>query len=63
MKQPRSSAHRPLERRRDWAFSILGVIVFGIVGYLVQGTLLSVPLIVSLGTFIVAVVQHYRRRR
>jgi hypothetical protein len=43
--------------------SIVGVIVFGIVGYLIQGTLLSAPLMVSLGTFIIAVIQHYRRSR
>jgi hypothetical protein len=40
---------------------ILGVIVFGIGGYLLQGTLFSWPLIIALGTFIQAVIQRYRR--
>jgi hypothetical protein len=65
MKNPRSPANGPLERHHElrWVPGILGVIVFGIGGYLLQGTLLSWPLIVALGTFIAAVVQHYRRGR
>jgi hypothetical protein len=61
MKSPRSPADGPLGRRRDWVLGILGVIVFGIGGYLLQGTLLSWPLIIALGTFIQAVIQRYRR--
>lgn len=60
MTNPRVPPHRPLERRRQWVFSILGVIVCGIVGYLIQGKVLSLPLLISLGTFVVAVIQHYR---
>jgi hypothetical protein len=63
MNNPRIPPRRPLERRREWTFSILGVIVFGIVGYLVQGKLLSLPLVIALATFVVAVIQHYRYGR
>jgi hypothetical protein len=61
MKQPRSNAHRPLERRRDWALSILGLIALGIGGYLLEGRLVSSLLAGGLIIFIAAVVQHYRR--
>jgi hypothetical protein len=55
-------ARRPLERRRDWVLAVLGLIVLGIGGgYLFEGKPISWPLVVALGTFIVAVVQHYRR--
>lgn len=59
MKEPRSSAYRPLERRRDWVLGILGLLAFGIGGYLLQGTLLSWPLTVALVAFIAAVIQRY----
>jgi hypothetical protein len=54
-------ARRPLERRRDWVFAILGVVALGVGGgYLFEGRPISWPLVVALGTFIVAVAQRYR---
>jgi hypothetical protein len=61
MKQPRSSTHRPLERRRDWMLAILGLIVLGIGGYLLEGRLVSSLLAGGLVIFIAVVIQHYRR--
>lgn len=65
MKNPRSPADGPVERRHELRLvpGILGVIAFRIGGYLLQGTLLSWPLIVALGTFVVAAIQHYRGSR
>jgi hypothetical protein len=56
--QPR----RPLERRRDWVVTILGLITVGIGGgYLLEGKLVAWPLLISLGVFIVALNQRHRR--
>jgi hypothetical protein len=63
MKQPRSSARRPLERRRDWALCILGVIALGIGGYLLEGRVVSSLLAGGLVGFIGIVIQRYRRRK
>jgi hypothetical protein len=52
---------RPLERRRDWVRSILGVVVLGIGGgYLLEGKLVLWTFLPPLGVFIVAGIQHYR---
>jgi hypothetical protein len=63
MTQMRPSVHRPLEKRRDWALSILGLIALGIGGYLLEDRLVSSLLAGGLVVFIAAVVQHYRRNR
>lgn len=53
---------RPLERRRDWVVTVFGLIAVGIGGgYLFEGRLVAWPLLVSLGVFIVALNQRYRR--
>lgn len=62
MKNQEVRAQRPLERRRDWALSILGLIAFGIGGYLFTGKLVSWPLLVALVAFVSAVIQRYRRK-
>jgi hypothetical protein len=55
-------ARRPLERRRDWVVTVFGLIAVGIGGgYLLEGRLIAWPLLVSLGVFIVALHQRYRR--
>jgi hypothetical protein len=60
-KDESAPAKRPLERRRDWVRSILGVVVLGIgSGYLLEGKLVLWTFLPPLGVFVVAVFQHYR---
>lgn len=55
-------ARRPLERRRDWVVTVLGLIAVGIGGgYLLEGKLVAWPLLISLGVFIVALNQRHCR--
>ena len=63
MKDTRSPVNGPLETGRDWVLGIAGLIVFGVVGYLLQGKLLSWPLLLALVAFISAVIRHRRRDR
>jgi hypothetical protein len=58
-----SRANGPLERRRDWVLGIVGLIAFGIGGYLLDGTVGSWPLLVALVAFVGAVIQRYRHTR
>jgi hypothetical protein len=55
----RPPRHRPLERRHDWALAVSGVLAFAIGGYLLEGTVLTWPFLVVLGTFMFAVIQRY----
>jgi 4-hydroxybenzoate polyprenyltransferase len=51
----------PLERPIDWMLTSAGVIVFGILGYIWEGQVVSVPLLVALGVVIMTIVEHRRR--
>ncbi len=58
--QPR----RPLERRRDWIGAVLGVVVFGVIGYVAEGVVISSPLVIALAVFLVAVfVRFYQKSK
>jgi hypothetical protein len=61
--QPARGGKGPLARPRNWVLSIGGLIVLGILAYLIGGNVVGPIFAGALVAFVIAVIQRSRRKR